>query len=80
MLSTLIGSASHLVFGGNGQRLLVFVLAAWIGFFIGNGVGEVMGIHVLAIGTVNVFTAILGAIIASVAAAVFTGRVHNATP
>ncbi len=64
LIATLYGALAHLILGGDGRRLLAFIAASWTGFAIGQGVGEVMDIRVLAIGPTNMLTASLGALLA----------------
>ena len=64
LLATLYGALAHLILGGNGRVLLYFIIASWIGFAIGQGIGQVMNIRFLAIGSTNIFPATLGSLIA----------------
>lgn len=64
LLATSYGTLAHLILGGDARRMLAYIVASWIGFGIGQGVGQVMGIRVLAIGQINVLAATLGAVIA----------------
>lgn len=64
ILATLFGAVFHLIFGGDARRLALFLLAGWLGFSLGHGTGVLMGINVLNIGTLRVFTASIGALIA----------------
>ncbi len=74
MLATLYGAMAHLILGGDGRRLVFFILAAWVGFAIGQAAGQVMNIRVLAIGPTNTLTATLGSLIALVTTAVLSAR------
>jgi hypothetical protein len=65
LLGALCGAVVHLIFGGGGRLLLLYIVAAWIGFAIGQAVGDVMGIRILAVGPTNVLTGILGALAAA---------------
>lgn len=65
MLGALCGAVVHLIFGGGGRLLVLYIVAAWIGFAIGQAVGDVMGSHLLALGPTNVLTGILGALVAA---------------
>ena len=69
LLATLYGALAHLILGGDGRALFFYILSSWIGFSIGHGVGQVMGIHGFSIGPINVLTGTLGSIIALVATA-----------
>ncbi len=76
MLATFYGALAHLILGGDGRTLLIDILAAWLGFAIGQGVGQVMEIHVLNIGPTNVLTGTLGAFIALATTAVLSAQRH----
>jgi hypothetical protein len=64
ILSTLYGAGFHLWQGGGARRLLLYLLAGWLGFALGHGVGEWLGIHLLAVGGLNGFAATLGSVVA----------------
>ncbi len=68
ILATLYGAGFHLWQGGNARRLLLYLLAGWLGFALGHFVGEWLGIRLLAVGALNTFTATLGSAIALFAA------------
>jgi uncharacterized membrane protein YeaQ/YmgE (transglycosylase-associated protein family) len=67
ILATLYGMLAHLILGGDFGALVTYTLAAFIGFAIGQGVGEVMDVRALAIGPTNVLAASLGSLIAIIA-------------
>jgi len=64
LLATLYGALAHLIFGGDGGRLLTDISASWAGFAIGQAVGDVFGIFVGSIGPVHITIATTGAIMA----------------
>ena len=66
MLATFYGALMHLIFGGNGRRLLSLILAAWIGFALGQAVGRVLDVRPLTIGVVNILGGTTGALLATV--------------
>ncbi len=74
MLATLIGALAHLVLGGSGRRLAAYVLAAWVGFALGQTIGSIIGFNTLAIGRLNTLAGVLGALVGVAAAAVLTIR------
>jgi hypothetical protein len=74
LLAMFYGALAHLIFGGGGRSLLFFILAAWTGFAVGHAVGQVMGIHILLIGPINILTGTLGALIAVVTTAILSSR------
>jgi hypothetical protein len=52
----------HVIVGGRGWRILFFVFCSWIGFFLGNGIGAVVGWKWLNVGPIHSIPASLGAI------------------
>lgn len=74
LLATLYAALAHLILGGGGRVLLFYITASWIGFALGQAIGEVMEIHVLAIGPTNILTATLGAWIALATMAFLSAR------
>jgi len=68
LLSTLYGALFHLWQGGGAKLLALYLLAGWVGFAAGHGVGNVIGMRLFAVGAVNVFTASLGSGLALLAA------------
>jgi uncharacterized membrane protein YeaQ/YmgE (transglycosylase-associated protein family) len=68
ILSTLYGAGFHLWQGGGARRLLLYLLAGWLGFALGHFVGEWLGLRLLAVGALNTFTATLGSVVALFAA------------
>jgi hypothetical protein len=65
LLATFYGAVIHLIFGGDGRRLTAMIAAAWVGFALGQAIGQVMDIEALAIGPINLVAATLGAFIAT---------------
>jgi len=65
---------AHLVLGGDGRRLAVLIVAGWVGFAIGQAIGQIMEIHVLAVGPLNLFTASLGTLIATLTSGLLAVR------
>ncbi len=64
ILATLYGACAHLLLGGDGRRLLFNILAAALGFGLGQAAGQVMSIHALSIGPINLLAGTLGSWIA----------------
>jgi hypothetical protein len=61
MLATLYGALFHLWQGGDGRRLAVYLLSAWLGFALGQFIADLLGMVVLGIGPVHVLSGSLGA-------------------
>jgi hypothetical protein len=72
VIATLIGAGFHLVLGGDARRLAMFLIAGWIGFALGQLVGDIVGFEIvlgfLDVGPLHTAAAVLGA----GAAAIFT--------
>lgn len=64
LLATAYGAGFHLLLGGPPRRIVLYVLAAWVGFVIGHFVGEILDINLLKLGAVHLLSASLGAWIA----------------
>jgi uncharacterized membrane protein YeaQ/YmgE (transglycosylase-associated protein family) len=67
-LATLYGAGFHLVQGGGSRRLALYLLAGWLGFTLGHFVGDALGITVLKVGALNMFSASVGSLVALLAA------------
>jgi len=67
LLSTAYGSGFHLLLGGPARRIILYMLAAWLGFGLGHIIGDLLGIELLKLGTLHLFSASLGAWIALIA-------------
>ncbi len=60
LLSTAYGAAFHLIFGGARAKLVLYLLAGWLGFGLGQWLGSVLHITALDIGAVHTLTATAG--------------------
>jgi uncharacterized membrane protein YeaQ/YmgE (transglycosylase-associated protein family) len=74
LLATAYGAAFHLLLGGPPRKLVLYVLAAWVGFVLGHFVGDFLGFELLKLGVLHLFSASLGAWIALFASFVLVGR------
>ncbi len=59
-LATLFGAAFHVWQGGDARRLVFFLVASWLGFTLGHLVGDLIGVHALQVGALNLLMATLG--------------------
>jgi uncharacterized membrane protein YeaQ/YmgE (transglycosylase-associated protein family) len=66
LLATAYGAGFHLLLGGPARHILLYVLAAWVGFAVGHFVGDLLSIELMRLGVVHLFSASLGAWIALV--------------
>jgi len=62
VLSTLYGSLFHLWRGGNAGRLFLYLLLAWVGFWLGHLAGNYLNLSFDLIGQLHVVLATLGSI------------------
>ncbi len=69
VLSTLYGAGFHLWLGGSSRRLLLYLLAGWVGFVVGHLVGGFIGFTFMSAGPLHIVPASLGSVIA-----LFTAR------
>lgn len=60
----------HILRGGSLKRLAIYALSAWIGFFSGHLLGEIINWQLLRLGSINLFPALLGTILSLVLTAV----------
>ena len=60
LLATAYGAGFHLLFGGGLRKLALYLLAAWMGFALGQWVSATAGLALLDVGPVHTFTASLG--------------------
>jgi uncharacterized membrane protein YeaQ/YmgE (transglycosylase-associated protein family) len=63
VLSTLYGSLFHLWRGGNAGRLLYYLVLAWVGFWLGHVVGNLLNVSFDSIGQLHFVFATLGSVI-----------------
>ncbi len=57
ILATLYGALFHLLAGGDARRLALYLITAWAGFALGQIIGTVTGIQMLAVGVLNLLSA-----------------------
>jgi hypothetical protein len=62
------GALFHLWRGGSGGRLLLYLMASWLGFSVGHQVSPMIGVSIFSVGPLNVGLATLGAILALIIA------------
>jgi hypothetical protein len=63
VLSTAYGTAFHFWKGGSLNKLLLYVILAWLGFWIGHIVGSLIGWSFAAVGPINAGLATVGSAI-----------------
>lgn len=68
LLASIYGGAFHLIFGGPIRRILVYLFAAWVGFFIGQFIGDFFNFEILKLGKIHLVSASIGAWLSLLAA------------
>jgi uncharacterized membrane protein YeaQ/YmgE (transglycosylase-associated protein family) len=63
ILSTLYGALFHLWRGGNAGRLILYILLSWIGFWLGQLVGNLINVSFDTLGQLHLVSASLGSIV-----------------
>lgn len=63
MIATMLGAGFHLLVGGDVRRLALYLLAAWMGFALGQVTGSLLGIGILKVGVLRLLPAITGALL-----------------
>ena len=53
----------HILRGGSLKRLTIYLVSAWIGFFSGHLLGELINLQLLRLGSINLFPALLGTVL-----------------
>lgn len=64
LLSTAYGAGFHLLLGGPARRIILYLVAAWIGFALGHVVGDLINLNWLRLGALQLFSASVGAWVA----------------
>ena len=68
-----LGLLFHLIRGGSLGRLILYLAAAWITFMAGHFVAEWLDWHLVRVGPINLFAALLAAVIGLFAASLLAG-------
>lgn len=63
ILSTLYGSIFHLWRGGNAGRVFLYLVLAWVGFWLGHLIGNYLDVSFDLIGQLHIVLATLGSLI-----------------
>jgi len=64
ILSTLYGAAFHYWRGGSSKRLALYIGLSWVGFWVGNYLGETLGLSFAQVGPLYAGMATLGSAVA----------------
>ena len=68
-----LGLIFHFIRGGGIGRLILYLAAAWIAFIAGHLVAELLELHILRVGPINLFAAVLASVVGLLAASVLVG-------
>jgi hypothetical protein len=63
LVSTLIGAIFHLWKNGGLGRLLLYIILAWIGFWVGHIIGQALNWTFFSVGSLHFGMAILGSLL-----------------
>jgi hypothetical protein len=63
VLSSAYGTAFHFWKGGHANKLILFVILAWAGFWVGHIVGGLIGWRFAAVGPLNTGMATVGSVL-----------------
>ena len=61
IIATMYGLGFHIIMGGDARRLVLFVVAGWIGFLLGQYIGDSLQIDLLRMGVLHVLPATVAA-------------------
>jgi uncharacterized membrane protein YjjP (DUF1212 family) len=73
VLATLTGAVFHVIFGGGGRRLLLYLFMSWLGFAIGHGAGAALDSDIFNIGTLRAASAVIGGLVALIVTRFLSG-------
>ncbi len=63
LLASLLGSVFHFLKGGGGRKLLLALILAWFGFYLGHLLGSSWDFEILMIGPIFGGIGVLGSIL-----------------
>ena len=63
LVSSLMGAAMHLLFGGSLGKLVLYIFLSWLGFWSGHFLGSQLDWTFFSIGPLRLGTALLGSAI-----------------
>ncbi len=68
LLASAYATAFHFIMGGPIRRLLIYLVVSWVGFTVGQFVGDFLGIDLFKLGALHLLPASIGAWVALVLA------------
>jgi hypothetical protein len=63
LISTLLGVIFHIIRGGNGWRLLIYILISCLGFFLTNWFGKSLGWSLYPFGGLEAGLGVVGSVL-----------------
>jgi hypothetical protein len=73
IISSLCALLFHVLRGGKFSRFILYTVTAWISFFLGHLIGQWLDWHLLRLGTINLFPALLATFVGLFASGVLAG-------
>ena len=74
LLSTAYGTLFHVLIGGPARRIILYLIASWLGFAIGHFVGDIFLIDSFQLGPLNLLSASVGSWVALIGSWWLAGR------
>ncbi len=74
VIATMIGLGFHVVMGGDARRMVLFVFTSWLGFLLGQYIGNYVDISLFKIGIVHLLPASVTALALLIFAHVLTAK------
>lgn len=73
LIASMLGASFHLLRGGTLARLLLYLGTAWVAFFLGQWISNVLHWELGRLGSLNLFPDVLATLIGLAAASVLAG-------
>jgi len=80
LIASLIGLAFHALWGGTLGRLVLYLVTAWVAFFLGHALAVLMGWDAGRLGGLNLLPAIVATVIGLMAASLLAGPRDRKAP
>ncbi len=74
LLATAYGAAFHFIMGGPARRIILYIVASWVGFTAGHFAGDLLNLNLFKLGALHLFSASLGAWLALIISWWFVGH------
>jgi uncharacterized membrane protein YccC len=80
LVASVIGFAFHALRGGTLGRLVLYIVTAWVAFFLGHALASLMGWDAGRLGGLNLLPAIVATVIGLLVASLLAGPSNRRTP